>query len=140
MFKRISVLILCLLPLLLSPTINAKKLTMAEVKAKLSQLKKDSPHNQCINKNNWRFCVDLIIGNDQDLYFDKITTNLDQTKKIALTNYLIDYVLKNKEIRNDERLTENERASLLALHKDRHEYGLVERIPERLLKMIFDLL
>jgi hypothetical protein len=137
-FKRIFVLIICFLSVVFFPTVNAKKLTMAEVKAKLSQLKKDSPHNQCVNKNNWRVCVDLIIGNDRDLYFKKITSDLDQTKKIALTNYLIGYVLKNKEILTDERLTKNERKSLLALRKEQHEYGLVERIPERLLKTIFD--
>lgn len=138
MLKRIFVLIICFLAVIFFPTVNAKKLTMAEVKAKLSKLKKDSPHNKCVNKNNWRVCVDLMIGNDRDLYFDKITADLDQTKKIALTNYLIDYVLKNKEILTDERLTINERKSLLALRKERHEYGLVERIPERLLKTIFD--
>jgi hypothetical protein len=137
-FKRIFVLIICFLSVAFSPTVNAKKLTMAEVKAKLSQLKKDSPHNQCVKKNNWRVCVDLIIGNDRDLYFKKITSDLNQTKKIALTNYLIDYVLKNKEILTDERLTINERKSLLALRKEQHEYGSVDRIPERLLKTIFD--
>ncbi|MEH6595604.1 MAG: hypothetical protein V7736_08650 [Colwellia polaris] len=126
--------------LLLSPTAPyAKKLNLAEVKAKLTKIKSNSPHTLCIKQHKVESCVDLIIGNDKDIYFNEITKNLNLQKQMALSNYLIEYVLKDKEILTDERLTNNEKNSLHALHFERNEYGLVERIPKRLLDKVYSL-
>jgi len=124
--------------LLFTPTSTyAEKLNLAEIKAKLTKIKSNSPHTQCTEQHKVESCVDLIIGNDRDIYFKEITNNLTLKKQIALSNYVIEYVLKDKEILTDERLTNNEKNSLHALHLKQYEYGLVERIPKRLLNKVY---
>ena len=138
MFKQsIPIVILSIVLIFCSLTSQAQKLSMADVKAKLAQLKKQSPHHKCTNQNDLKSCVDLIVGNDRDIYFDKIVADLSLSKRVKLSNYLIEYVLNNKEILTDERLTQNEKESLYALHKEKYQYGLVERIPKRLLEEVY---
>lgn len=136
MLKHYFFILALILPL--TPTaLYAQKLSLDEVKAKLTKIKSNSPHILCTEQNNVESCVDLIIGNDRDIYFNEITNNLSLEKQIALSNYVIEYVLKNKEVLTDERLTNNEKNSLYALHLEQYEYGLVERIPKRLLNKVY---
>jgi hypothetical protein len=113
------------------------KLSLDEVKSKLELISESAPHNLCVQQRQLTACVDLIVGNDRDVYFNEIITDLDHDKKIELSNYLIEYVLKNKEILEDERLDERERRSLHAIHKKSYKYGLIERIPKRLRDMVY---
>ncbi|MEI5639647.1 MULTISPECIES: hypothetical protein [unclassified Pseudoalteromonas] len=128
---------LCLTLMLSLNFAEAKKLSIAEVNATLLKLQSDAPHQQCINESNITACVDLIIGNDKDIYFNKIVTGLTLERKVELANHLIDYVIKNKEITTDERLTLEEKKSLLNMHESQYEYGFVERVPKRLLRKVF---
>lgn len=137
MRKQTLITALTCVLLTLPATAISTKLSLKEVKSKLELIENNAPHNLCVQKRLMTACVDLIVGNDRDVYFNEIISDLNHDKKIAISNYLIEYVLKNKEILEDERLDESERTSRHAIHKKSYKYGLIDRIPKRLRDMVY---
>ena len=117
--------------------VQAKNLSMAEVQAKLAQLRKESPNTKCTKESDWQACIELFLDNDRDLYYEQITKDLTVEKKIALSNYFIDYVLNNNDISLDDTLSENEKRMRIGLHREKFLYGTLNRVPRRLSENIF---
>ena len=78
MRKQTLITALTCVLLTLPATAISTKLSLKEVKSKLELIENNAPHNLCVQKRLMTACVDLIVGNDRDVYFNEIISDLEQ--------------------------------------------------------------